>query len=463
MKGLKYGVFALVAVLLAVAASGCGSSSKKSSSGTTTSGSSGSSNSVVGSVTALPASSCAKLQSKGTPQMLLVSDLPMQGSSRTQTVQMVQAVQYVLDQRGWKAGKYNIGFQVCDDATAQAGKWDSGKCNQNAQAYAGDKSVIGVLGTFNSGCAAIEIPVLNQAPGGPIAMTSPANTFPCLTVGSGCDASEPDKYYPTGKRNYTRVVPYDAFQAAIQVQFMKEQGVKKLYILNDKEAYGLAVATLTKNAAKSNGITIAGFSAWAKESASYEATMRKIKATGADAVFLGGLIDENGAQVIKDKVSVLGPNDGAVKLFAPDGFTTQATIDESGPSSKGMYMSVAGTAVKNLVGKGKQFVTGFTKQLGGKPVDPYATYAAQAAEVMLDAIAKSDGSRQSVIDNLFKTKVRNGILGSFDINKNGDVSGGKGAVVKYVMYVAGAKLDPVKELEPDQAIADAALGAGTGG
>ena len=27
----------------------------------------------------------------------------------------------------------------------------------------------------------------------------------------------------------------------------------------------------------------------------------------ADAVFLGGLIDENGAQVIKDKVAVLGP------------------------------------------------------------------------------------------------------------------------------------------------------------
>jgi len=249
----------------------------------------------------------------------------------------------------------------------------------------------------------------------------------------------------------------------VQADFMKQQGVKKLYILNDKEAYGLAVATLTKNAAKANGIQVVGFSAWAKESASYEATMRKIGSSGADAVFLGGLIDENGAQVIKDKVSVLGPNDGKVKLFAPDGFTTQATIDEAGPASKGMYMSVAGTAVANLVGKGKAFVTGFTAQLNGKPVDPYATYAAQAAEVMLDAIAASDGSRQSVIDNIFKTKVRNGILGSFDINKNGDVSGGKGAVVKYAMYVAGKKLVPVKELEPNQKLANAALGAGTGG
>jgi branched-chain amino acid transport system substrate-binding protein len=438
-RRLSIGALALTVAALALVAAGCGGSKKSSSSG------GGGGGSAAGKVTALPASSCAKLESKATPDLLMVSDLPMQGSSRTQTVQMVQAIKYVLDQRGWKAGKYNIGFQVCDDATAQAGKWDSGKCNSNA------------------GCAAIEIPVLNQAAGGAIAEVSPANTFPCLTVGSGCDKSEPDKYYPTGKRNYARVVPYDAYQAAVQIQFMKEQGVKNLYILNDKEAYGLAVATLTKNAATAEGIKVVGFAAWAKESASYEATMRKIGTSGADALFLGGLIDENGAQVIKDKVSVLGPNDGKVKLFAPDGFTTQATIDEAGPASKGMYMSVAGTAVENLVGKGKEFVTGFTAQLNGKPVDPYSTYAAQAAEVMLDAIAASDGSRQSVIDNIFKTKVRNGILGSFDINKNGDVSGGKGAVVKYAMYIAEAKLKAVKELEPDQKIADAALGAGTGG
>ena len=77
-------------------------------------------------------------------------------------------------------------------------------------------------------------------------------------------------------------------------------------------------------------IGIAGFEAWDPKASSYEALMNKIKGTNADAVFLGGLIDENGAQVIKDKVAVLGPNSGDVKLFAPDGFATQATIDEAG-------------------------------------------------------------------------------------------------------------------------------------
>ena len=64
--------------------------------------------------------------------------------------------------------------------------------------------------------------------------------------------------------------------------------------------------------------------------------MNEIKASGADGVFLGGLIDENGGQLIRDKVAVLGPNAATaaegVVLIAPDGFTTQATVepDEGG-------------------------------------------------------------------------------------------------------------------------------------
>ena len=191
--------------------------------------------------------------------------------------------------------------------------------------------------------------------------------------------------------------------------------------------------------------------------------MRKIGATGADAIFLGGLIDENGAQVIKDKVSVLGPNDGKVKLFAPDGFTTQATIDEAGAASKGMYMSVAGTAVENLVGKGKEFVDGFTKELNGKPVDPYSTYAAQAAEVMLDAIADSDGTRQAVIDNIFKTKVDDGLIGSFELNKNGDLTGAKGAAVLFTIYQGvNNSLKTLQTTAPEAKLVEAARKAAAG-
>src|SRR5688500_17156664 len=134
--------------------------------------------------------------------------------------------------------------------------------------------------------------------------------------------------------------------------------------------------------------------------------MKKIQGTGADAVFLGGLIDENGAQVIKDKVAVLGPNDGAVKLIAPDGFTTQQTIDGAGAAARGMYMSVAGVPIDAFTGVAKEYIDQLKSgPLVGKALDPYAIYAAQSAQIVLDAIEASDGSRTDVIDKMFATRV----------------------------------------------------------
>ena len=412
---------------------------------------------------ALPSSSCTAIEYKGDgdPDYLIASDLPLQGSSRTQTEQMVAAIRYALDQADWKAGDYNIGYQVCDDATAQAAKWDSGKCSQNANAYAANDKVIGVIGTFNSGCAAIEIPVLNQAPDGGIGMVSPANTYPCLTVNlpGGCDSTEPDKYYPSGTRNYIRVVAHDAYQGAAAAEFMQSLGVKSVYILNDKEAYGLGIATTTRKASEFLGIKVAGFEAWDPKATSYTSQMQKIKSSGADAVFLGGLIDENGAQVIKDKVAELGPNDGAVKLLAPDGFTQQSTIDESGTAAKGMFMSIAGVPIDTFKGAALDFIDGLQKgPLQGEAIDPYAIYGGQAAQVLLDAIAASDGSRSDVIKQLFATNVQNGLLGSFKIDQNGDPENASGAVVGFTFYKATDKLTTDKVISPKPDVVAAAGG-----
>ena len=453
-----WSVLALLVAVLALLAAGCGGDDDEAGGdGATTEASSGGGEGVE----ALPSSSCTAVEyeGEGEPDVLIASDFPLQGSSRTQTTQIVEAIRVLLEESNYKAGDHNVAFQSCDDSTAQAGKWDSGKCSTNAQAYAGNEKVVGVIGTFNSGCAAIVIPVLNQAPGGGVAMMSPANTYVCLTEGGpGCDGTEPDKYYPSGSRNYARVVAHDAYQGAAVAEFAKEEGVTSVYILNDKEAYGLGVATNFRNAAEKVGIKIAGFAAWDPKASSYEALFRQIGGTDADAVFLGGLIDENGAQVIKDKVAVLGPNDGEVKLFAPDGFTTQQTIDEAPEAAPGMFMSVAGVPIDEFQGAGAEFAEKLKPRIGGKPVDPYAIYGAQAAQVMLDAIAASDGSRADVIAKMFEAEVTDGYLGSFEINDTGDPSGAEGAVVGFTIYRATDKLETVKTISPKPENVEAARG-----
>jgi len=280
-----------------------------------------------------------------------------------------------------------------------------------------------------------------------------------VNLPGGCDSTEPDKYYPSGTRNYIRVVAHDAYQGAAAAEFMQSLGVKSVYILNDKEAYGLGIATTTRKASEFLGIKVAGFEAWDPKATSYTSQMQKIKSSGADAVFLGGLIDENGAQVIKDKVAVLGPNDGAVKLLAPDGFTQQSTIDESGTAAKGMFMSIAGVPIDTFKGAALEFIDGLQKgPLQGEAIDPYAIYGGQAAQVLLDAIAASDGSRSDVIKQLFATNVQNGLLGSFKIDQNGDPENASGAVVGFTFYKATDKLTTDKVISPKPDVVAAAGG-----
>jgi branched-chain amino acid transport system substrate-binding protein len=418
-----------VTAALALLAAGCGGGGGGSSKG----------------VTALPASSCSDIyyQGSGDADFLIASDLPLQGSGRTQTVQMTEAIKFILKQHDFKAGKYKIGYQSCDDATAQLGKWASEKCSANANAYAQNKSVIGVIGTFNSGCAEIVIPVLNRAPDGPVGMVSPANTYVGLTHGGpGTAAGEPDKYYPTGKRNYIRIVAADDFQGAADALNAQQLGLKNVYILNDKEAYGLGVATDFKNSMTELGLKIAGFAAWNGKSSSYTGLATKIKQTGADSVFLGGLICENGGKVIKDLRSVLGKS---VTILAPDGFTPiSAVVSGAGAAAEGIYVSVAGQPNENLPASGKKFVQDFGATQSGGNVDPYSSYAAQAAEVLLSAIEKSDGTRASATDELLKTKVTDGIIGTFTINSDGDTN--SNPVTMYL--IKGGKQTTYKTITP---------------
>jgi branched-chain amino acid transport system substrate-binding protein len=389
-----------------------------------------------GGVTALPASSCSDVEygGEGEPDVLIASDLPLQGGDRVQTLQMQDAIRFVLEQREWKAGDLNVAYQGCDDSTAQAAAWDSGKCSENGQAYAANESMVGLIGTFNSGCAEIIIPLLNQAEGGAIAMVSPANTKVCLTTSvPSCAATEPDKFYPSGERNYARVVALDNGQAATIATYAKEDlGVKSVYIINDRQAYGLGLATNLENSFKFLDVEVKGNEAWDPKASSYEALFNKVKASGAEAVVFSGLVTLNGVKLIKDKFAVLGPNDG-IKLLAPDGFTPFTEVDKAGEAATtGMFVTVAGSSAAALVtegGRGREFVNAFKADTGVDRVEPYTAYAAQAAEVLLDAIEAAEGDRAGIIENTHNITVEDGILGRFSVNAEGDVD--TGAITVY--------------------------------
>ena len=174
----------------------------------------------------------------------------------------------------------------------------------------------------------------------------------------GTEAGEPDNYYPSGTRNYARVVWNDQFQGAANAQYAKELGLKKIFILNDGETYGLGIATLFAEYAEKLGIQILGNQKWDKKASSYESLASRISSSGADAVFLGGIVCNNGGKLIKD-IKAGAPN---VQLLGPDGWTPiSATIEGAGEAANDMYITQPGVPVEELKGAGKEFVDGFTE------------------------------------------------------------------------------------------------------
>lgn len=376
-------------------------------------------------VPALPTSFCSPVffGGRGKPDYLIASDLPFQSvDALQQTLQMSDAVRFVLAEHGFKAGRYSIGYQSCDDSSAQTSFWTTGTCRRNAKAYARRANLLGVVGTYNSGCSQVEIPILAAAPGGPLATVSPANTYVGLTrAGPGTEPDEPERYYPHGARNFVRVVAADDIQGAADALLAKRLGTSRLYLLNDGSTYGLGIAESVRKVATKLGIGVAGFERWNARARSYTALARRIERARADAVFLGGVIDLNGVALVRGLRAVLG---GGFHILTPDGFVpVSLLIQGAGPAAEGVMVSFPGVGPSQLSQAGQRFVAEFEKAVAGR-VSPFSIATAEATEVLLDAIGRSDGTRASVTKELFKTRVQDGILGTFSFDRNGDATAG---------------------------------------
>ena len=390
----------------------------------------------------------------GNGKYVIASDLPLQGSLRPLAVQIVAAIRLELKQMKFTIAGKTITYASCDDSTAAKGSWDAQTCTNNANAYKTVKNLLGIIGTFNSGCAEIIAPIVNRAPGGGIPMVSPANTYVGLTKPSGVPG-EPGKYFPSGKRNYARVAVPDNFQGAADATFLKSKGITSVYVLNDAEAYGTGIANNFANAAKALGITVLGNDKWDANQPDYQSLFQSIASKNPQAVFLGGIISNHGGQLIKDKVKVLGDNT-KVLLLGPDGFNDSATVTDAGSAATGMYDTIGGQDPNALTNaSGKAFLTAYKKQYKVDHLEAYTAYGAQAFLVLANAITKSDGTRASIDKNLYSQNFPKGIIGAFKIDSSGDPSLG-GVTVDQFQADGSNKI--VTVVNPPAALAVKALG-----
>jgi len=346
--------------------------------------------------------------------------LPLTGSSQAQAQTIVNGIKQAIDEANSTAceGKLKIQFDQFDDATAATGKWDGAQVTANANKAVADGSVVAVIGHYNSGAAKLSIPILNQAN---LAMVSPANTYTGLTKPGKGTPQEPNVYYPTGTRNYARVVPADDLQGSVGAKWAKSLGVTKVYILDDQELYGKGLATVFDATAKEIGLTIVGSEGIDRQAADYKALMTKIKALNPDMIYFGGITQNNAAQLIKDMRNV-GMTADTVKFMGPDGTYEKALIEAAGKDAEGIYATFGGVPPKELTGAGKTWYESYKKQFNAEP-EAYAAYGYESAKVVLNAINKvCKNDRAAIRDAVMATKDFNGVLGTWSFDANGDTS-----------------------------------------
>jgi branched-chain amino acid transport system substrate-binding protein len=363
-------------------------------------------------------SSTSSSSSSGSKNLTVYSSLPLQGDNRAQSTSVVNGEKMALEEAGGKVGDYTIKYVSLDDSTAATGKWEPGAVSSNARKAAQDKSTIAYLGEFNSGASAISIPILNEAG---ILQISPANTYVGLTRSEGAEKGEPDKYYPSGKRTYGRVVPADHIQAAAQVSYQKDQGCKQLYILNDKEVYGKGIADGVSAGAETAGIKVVANEGIDTKAANFRSLATKIKGSGADCMFFGGIVENKAVQVWRD-VHAANPT---MKLFGPDGVALSDFSSKIPDSAAKVTFITNPTLDPKLYPPAAQDFFKTYKQKFGKAPEPYAIYGYEAMQVALLAIQNAGdkgNDRQAVIDQFFKIKDRDSVLGKYSIDQNGDTT-----------------------------------------
>jgi branched-chain amino acid transport system substrate-binding protein len=361
-------------------------------------------------------------QSAEGKNLTIYSSLPLQGASRVQTEALVNGAKLALEQSGGKAGPHTIKYESLDDSTAQAGSWTPEAESANALKAAQDEATAVYIGAFNSGASKVSIPILSEAG---VPQISPANTYVGLTTNDpGSEPGEPDKYYPTGDRTYTRIVPKDTIQAAALVTLMKQDGCTKVAMTNDKEVYGAGLARVIELSAKEQGLELTSNDAIDKNASNYRSLAQKAKAAGADCFIYSGITANNAVQQFKDFAAALG---SSAKLYGPDGVAETGFVSEKDggiPESLDpqVKVTVATLSPDQYPPEGQEFFKQFTEKYGVSNPDPYAIYGYESMKLALDAIERSDGTKEGIKKALFETKDRASVLGTYSIDENGDTT-----------------------------------------
>jgi branched-chain amino acid transport system substrate-binding protein len=379
---------------------------------------------------------------KGT--ITVATDLPLTGGDRTDGPFPQLAAELAVTQANAAhlMGGCTLKYVSKDDSTVLKNGHDPAQGATNITALASDATVMGVVGPFNSSVALAEIPVASQ---NHLALISPSNTNPCLTVVVAVCSDPTIKIDTaalyTGPHTYFRVIASDIQQGEIDAYVAaKVLNATKVYVIDDQEAYGRGLALIfTKAYTNTDGGKVVGSASLPGSTTTFATQISNAQADGAQAIFFGGTTG-NGCGLVRRDMGKAGLK---IPLLGGDGcqdtkFITDANSGSNPTESVGSFATSAPDVTK--LSSSATFFSQYAAAYASQPApyndgtkEPYTAYGYDAMNILLQAIhavlvanggqplSTSQAFRDAVVAQLHNTSY-DGALGHTTFDANGDTT-----------------------------------------
>lgn len=331
----------------------------------------------------------------------------------------IEAVKIAVANTGGKVEGARFEVVGLNDARPD-GRFDPRLVRRNARRAASDDSAIAYIGDYDSGATEMAMPILNRV--GLLHITSGA-TAVALTRP---DAKDADRLRPTGIPTFGRVVPNDRVQAAALALFMEEESVRRVFIVDDRGAYGTGLRDVFEKAAPHGGIRVTGKTAATSSREIGEAALEAV-ASGADAVLFAG----SDLRVGHELFAAVRRTDHYMKLFAGDGMALEGFLTNLGDVELDTYITAPMLPIDNYAESGRDYLKNF-RERHGRDADGMSIFGYEAGLATIDSVrAGTRGDirtagiaelRRGAKDAFFRFSERASPLGSYSIDRNGDTT-----------------------------------------
>jgi branched-chain amino acid transport system substrate-binding protein len=317
---------------------------------------------------------------------------PITGAQAKNGQDLKEGTQLAVDEWNAKGGVLGRKIEiVVRDDEAQ---------DKNATVVAGelvDAGVAGVIGHFNSGCT---IPASNVYKEAGTPMITPASTNVKVT----------DRRYP----NVFRICGRDDQQGATAAEHVATTlKLKKVAVLDDRTAYGKGLADAFEKSLGTR-VEVVLHDGFDKETTNFRPYLTRIKEKGAELVYFGGIYDQAVPLIQQARESGV-----TVPFMSGDGVHgyTKEFIEPLGAAAEGTFTTFPDT---DAAPGCAEFKKKYTAKFGAEP-GPYAIYSYASAQILLEAIAKSESTSPEKVAAAVHAGKFATPVGDVEFDEKGDV------------------------------------------